>query len=145
MIKFITSAAAVVVAGIALLLTSCGSSTIVDRKPLDRLDSVKVDTGIIKELKDVYRVFRLNDNLDIVKDDFSQYYIKDTVAASNFLKPSIVKCDSLKNFPFYDDSIRILADQHIVEFNKINKIIIKHGLQSQILQDSFENYRKINE
>lgn len=145
MIKFITSAAAVVVAGIALLLTSCGSSTIAERKLIDKLDSVKVDTGIVRELKDVYRVFRLNDNLDIVKDDFSQYYIEDTVAASNFLKPSILKCDSLKNFPFYDDSIRILADQHIVEFNKMNNIIIKYGLQSQIMEDSFVNYRKINE
>ena len=69
MFKFITSAAAVVVAGIALFLTSCGSSTIAEKKPIDKLDSIKVDTGIVKELKDVYRVFRLNDNLDIVKDD----------------------------------------------------------------------------
>jgi len=145
MFKFITSAAAVVVAGIALFLTSCGSSTIAEKKPIDKLDSIKVDTGIVKELKDVYRVFRLNDNLDIVKDDFSQYYIKDTVAASNVLKTSLAKCDSLKNFPFYDDSIRILADRHIVEFNKMNKIIIKYGLQSQILEDSFVNYRKIND
>lgn len=145
MFKFITSAATVVVAGIALFLTSCGSSTVAERKPIDRLDSVKVDTGIVRELKDVYRVYRLNDNLDLVKDDFSLCYMDDSVAGSKVLKASLGKCDSLKNFPFYDDSIRVLADKHIVEFNKINKIIIKHGLKSQMLQDSFVNYQKIND
>ena len=132
-------------AGITLFFTSCGSSPVSERKPIDLLDSIKADTGIVKELKDVYRVYRLNDQIDQIKDDFSLYYISDTVAASNVLKESFAVSDSLKNFPFYDDSIRILADKHINEFNGINKIIIKHGLQSDMLQDSFVKYKQINE
>jgi hypothetical protein len=145
MTKFITSTAIVVIAGIALFFTSCGSSPVSERKPIDRLDSIKTDSGIVKELKDVYRVFRINDQLDIIKDDFSMCYTKDSFAAANVLKESFAVSDSLKNFPFYDDSIRILADMHINEFNGINRIIIKHGLQSDMLQDSFVKYKEINE
>ncbi|MFM2157479.1 MAG: hypothetical protein RL516_2228 [Bacteroidota bacterium] len=145
MTKFITSTAIVVIAGLALFLTSCGTSPVSERKPIDRLDSIKTDSGIVKELKDVYRVFRINDQLDIIKDDFSLCYMDDSVAAANVLKESFTTSDSLKNFPFYDDSIRILADMHINEFNGINRIIIKHGLQSDILQDSFVKYKEINE
>jgi len=145
MTKLITSTAIVVIAGIALFFTSCGSSPVSERKPIDRLDSIKTDSGIVKELKDVYRVFRINDQLDIIKDDFSMCYLDDSVAAAKVLKESFAVSDSLMNFPFYDDSIRILADMHINEFNGINRIIIKHGLQSDMLQDSFVKYKEINE
>lgn len=145
MIKLITKTAIVVIAVTTLFfLNSCSTPTS-QRKLIDKLDSVKVDTGIVKELKDVYRVFRINETLDNTKGDFSYYYNSDSIVAANILKTAISKCDSLKNSPFYDDSIRIFCDRHIDAFNVINKIIIKHGLMSQTMQDSLVGYQKISD
>ena len=145
MTKFITSTAIVVIAGIALFFTSCGSSPISERKPIDRLDSIKTDSGIVKELKDVYRVFRLNDKIDEIKDDFSRFYLDDSVAAANVLRNSFNKCDSYKNYPFFDDSIKILANLHIDKFNIVNKTIVNKGIQSKEFNNAFEQYKKYQE
>ena len=70
MTKLITSIAIVVIAGTFIFLNSCKTPK---RKQLDKLDIVDIDTGVVKELKDVYRVYRLNDKIDEIKDDFSLY------------------------------------------------------------------------
>jgi hypothetical protein len=106
---------------------------------------VEIDTGCVKELKDVYRVFRLNDKIDEIKDDFSRFYIDDSVAAANVLRNSFDKCDSFKNYPFFDDSIKILANLHIDKFNIVNKSIVNKGMQSKEFEKAFEQYKKYQE
>ncbi len=142
MFKLITSAAAVVVAGIALFLTSCGSSTIAERKPVDQLDSVKVDTGIVRELKDVYRIYRVNDKIDNIRDEFGLYYENDSIAATNVIARSFNLIDSLKNTAFYDDSLKTFNTYHLIGFELVNKAILAKGLSSDSFVNEFERYKK---
>ena len=142
MTKLITSIAIVVIAGTFIFLNSCKTPK---RKQLDKLDIVDIDTGVVKELKDVYRVYRLNDKIDEIKDDFSLYYQSDSVTAENVLRNSLSKCDKFKNYPFFDDSIKTLANLHIDKFNIVNKSIINKGIASEEFGNAFEQYKKCQE
>jgi hypothetical protein len=144
MIKFITSTAIVVIAGIALFFTSCGSAPVSERKPIDRLDSIKTDSGIVKELKDVYRVFQLNYQLDEIRGDFSMLIDKDSNAAYNVLRNGIDKSETFKNCYFYDDSIKILFVATIDKFNIVNKAIINKGLESNEFEQAYSKFNTVS-
>jgi hypothetical protein len=142
MIKFITSAAIVAIAGIALFFTSCSSSK---KKPIDKLDIVEIDTGCVKELKDVYRIFQLNYQLDEIRGEFSMLIEKDSNAAYKVLRNGIDKSESFKNYYFYDDSIKILFVATIDKFNIVNKAIINKGLESKEFEQAYGKFKKVSD
>jgi len=142
MTKIINSTAIVVIAGIALFFTSCGSAPVSERKPIDRLDSIKTDTGIVKELKDVYRLYRVNDNIDKIRDEFGLYYENDSVAAAKVVAQSFDLIDSLKNTNFYDDSLKTLCTYNLIGLEILNNLILEKGLSSDTFVNEFERYKK---
>jgi hypothetical protein len=113
-------------------------------KPIDQLELVTIDTGIVDELKDVYRIFQLNNQLDEIRSDFSMLIDIDSSAAYNVLRNGIDKSETFKNRYFYDDSLKILFVATIDKFNIVNKAIINKGLESNEFEQAYDKFNIVS-
>jgi hypothetical protein len=141
MTKIITTIAGISLVIIILLLFSYKSR---ENKPIDQLELVTIDTGIVSELKDVYRIFQLNYQLDEIRGEFSMLIEKDSNAANNVLRNGIDRSESFKNYYFYDDSIKTLFVATIDKFNIVNKAIINKGLESKEFEQAYDKFNTVS-
>lgn len=142
MIKIFTPKAITMVAFISMFISSCHSKVTPEEV---NSNPVIQDTGIIRELRDVYTLFRLNDRIDQYKDDFGLTYNNDSVAAIKELKNWNIRCDSLKSMHFYNDTLKKYADEHVQSFIDINNVIADKGYYSKDFEKSFNDYKEHQE
>lgn len=129
----------------ALLLTITFSVLLFsDTYSQDVLDTVKSNSKLVIELKDVYRAYRIN---NIIKDqnEMTVVYLDDRSDAEmkTLLDGYINVCDSLKNVHFKNDTLNAYVSQYVIGTIQIYKIAQSKGFSSLALNNYLKKYSKL--
>lgn len=110
----------------------------------DLLDTVKSNSKLVIELKDVYRAFHIN---NIIKDqnEMTVVFLDDRSDAEmkTLLDGYINVCDSLKNVHFKNDTLNAYVSQYLIGTIQIYKIAQSKGFSSLALNNYLKKYSKL--
>lgn len=109
----------------------------------DLLDSVKNDSKLVIELKDLYKAFHINNILIGQKEMINLLRIDDSGDELRPLLNDYIKvCDSLKIVHVNNDTLRSYIDKYLTSTAASYKVAQTKGFSSSAFKKDFENYKK---
>lgn len=107
----------------------------------DRLDNIKDNSELTKELKDVYRAFRINNIITEQQEWINIYQDEDAAGLKKLLTGFIKTCDSLKQCNFYNETLNSFVKRYLTLTIQSYDILQSKGLSSNAFKKDFEKYK----
>ena len=101
----------------------------------DLLDSTKSEAQLVKDLKDAYRTYRINDLIDECKQDINLAFLPGVdISLKETLQRNITYCDAVSLIPIYDLTLRAHINAYVQSAKRNFEIMKEKGPESKELE-----------
>lgn len=109
----------------------------------DLLDSVKSNSKLIRDLKDVYRAYKVNHILSDQKENINLVANEaDSLALNDLLEYNVGVCRKLSNQNIYHDSLENLLEEYIAVTIRSYRMMKEKGATSKAFANDYEFYKR---
>lgn len=109
----------------------------------DLLDSLKSDTKLVKDLKDVYRAYEINHKI-VGQKELINLFLEDESARemSDLLNSDLKECAKLQSIKFYNDTLGQYVSAYLKSTIQSYDIAKSKGFKSAEFKSDYTRYKK---